>query len=81
MIRNIHYRSAWLVQSVTHVTFDLRVMSSSSTLGAEITLKRTKKRNIHYNVFYIIAFTKALFYEVILNYCLDSFAFSMKNFL
>ena len=43
-------RDTWLAWSVEHVTVDFRVMSSSPTLGLELTLKkkrkeRNKKRN------------------------------------
>jgi len=33
-------RDAWLAQSVEHATLDLGVMSSSPTLGTELTLKK-----------------------------------------
>ena len=32
--------SSWLAQSVEHVTLDLEVVSSSPTLGIEITFKK-----------------------------------------
>ena len=38
-------RGTWLAQSVEYVTLDLRVVSSSPTLGLlEITLKKKKKK-------------------------------------
>ena len=36
-------RDAWLGQSVEHATLDLRIMSLSPPLGAEITRKQTNK--------------------------------------
>ena len=33
-------KGLWLAQSVEHVTFDLKVVSLSPTLGVEITLKK-----------------------------------------
>ena len=38
---------AWMAQSVVNMTIDLRVVSSSLTLGIEPTLKKTKE-NIGY---------------------------------
>ena len=34
---------AWLAQSVEHATLDLEVVSSSSTLGVEITFKKEEE--------------------------------------
>ena len=36
---------AWLAQRVEHATLDLRVVSLSSRLGIEITLKKKKTKN------------------------------------
>ena len=37
VVKNRRSRSAWLVQLVGHATLDLRVVSSSPTMGIEIT--------------------------------------------
>ena len=38
-LSTVQWRSAWLDQSVEHETLDLKVVSSSPTLGIERTLK------------------------------------------
>ena len=38
--KKFRLKGTWLAQSVEHVTLDLRVMSSSSTMSAEVTLKK-----------------------------------------
>jgi len=43
---NNWFWGAWLAQSEEHVTLDLRVMSSSSALGVEITKKINKLKKI-----------------------------------
>ena len=40
--KKIEKRGAWLAQSTEHMTLNLRVMSSSPTLGVEPTKKKKK---------------------------------------
>lgn len=49
-LKVIAWRSSWLFQSVQHATLDLRVMSSSSTLGIKVYLKKiaTSWRKIYH---------------------------------
>ena len=35
--KRARFRGSWLVQSVEHVTLDLRLINSSPTMGVEIT--------------------------------------------
>ena len=42
-IKKFFYWGAWLAWSEEHMTFDLRVRSSSPMLGVEITYKNLKK--------------------------------------
>lgn len=44
VIKTAFFRGTWLAQSVEHVILDLRPMSSSPTLGQELTLKKPKKQ-------------------------------------
>ena len=39
----MNWRGAWLAQSVEHGTLGLEVVSSSSTLGVEITFKNEEE--------------------------------------
>lgn len=43
--KNSHFRGTWLAQSMECVTLDLRVRSSSSTLGVELPLKKRTKNS------------------------------------
>ena len=53
-----YLRGTWLAQSVEHVTLDLGVMSSSPTLGIEITfLKKRKERDLKGNLKWISLFS------------------------
>jgi len=47
MIKAIHIGGTWLAELAEHVTLDLRVMSSSPTLGVELTLGKKKKKRTY----------------------------------
>ena len=42
--QNLPFCGAWLAESEKHVALDLRVLSSSSMLGVEITFKKVIKK-------------------------------------
>ena len=46
LLKIMEYRGTSLAQLVEHVTLDLRVVSSSPTLGIELTLKKNKRSSV-----------------------------------